>query len=206
MDHQLYTLLQAMEILAILAFALSGLAEARKQRLDAVGAFILAFLTAFGGGTLRDILLDRRPFYWVEHEEYVIVLFVMCVFATYVLRLVDRVISHRVLIIADAIGLGLFSVLGTSLALDMHLPPVTAVIMGVVTGVFGGVLRDVVSNEVPMIMRGSELYATCAFIGCWVYLGMYWLDLAAAWSLLGGTATVVGVRLLSLRLQWQLPR
>ncbi|TMS56793.1 trimeric intracellular cation channel family protein [Imbroritus primus] len=204
--NQLNTLLQSMEILAVLAFAISGLAEARKQRLDAVGAFILAFLTAFGGGTLRDILLDRRPFYWVEHEEYVVVLFVMCLFATYVLRVVNRVVSHRVLIIADAIGLGLFSVLGTSLALEMDLPVVTSVIMGVVTGVFGGVLRDVISNEVPMIMRGTELYATCAFIGCWVYIGMQWLDVAAAWKLLGATATVVGVRLVSLRLQWQLPR
>lgn len=204
--HQLNTLLHGMEILAVLAFAISGLAEARKQRLDAVGTFIVSFLTAFGGGTLRDILLDRRPFYWVEHHEYVTVLFVMCLFATYVLRVVNRVISHRVLVIADAIGLGLFSVAGTSLALDMNLPAFTAVIMGVITGVFGGVLRDVVSNEVPMILRDTQPYATCAFVGCWVYIGLQWLDVEAVWSLLAATLTVVGTRLLSLRLGWQLPR
>jgi uncharacterized membrane protein YeiH len=203
---QLNTLLQAMEILAVLAFAISGLAEARKQRLDAVGTFILSFLTAFGGGTLRDILLDRRPFYWVEHHEYVAVLFVMCLFATYVLRVVNRVISHRVLVIADAIGLGLFSVAGTSLALEMELPAVTAVIMGVTTGVFGGVLRDVISNQVPMILRDTQPYATCAFIGCWIYIGMQWMGIAAAWCLLCATAAVVGARLISLRLGWQLPR
>lgn len=202
----LHPFLVAIEVGGTLAFAMSGLIEATRKRMDIVGVFSVAFVSAFGGGTLRDILLDRRPFYWVEHEEYVVVLFVMCLFATYVLRVVNRVVSHRVLIIADAIGLGLFSVLGTSLALEMDLPVVTSVIMGVVTGVFGGVLRDVISNEVPMIMRGTELYATCAFIGCWVYIGMQWLDVAAAWKLLGATATVVGVRLVSLRLQWQLPR
>lgn len=203
---RLATLLHLMEILAVLAFAISGLAEARKQRLDAVGTFIVAFLTAFGGGTLRDILLDRRPFYWVEHQEYVIVLFIMCLFATFVLRVVNLVASNKVLVIADAIGLGLFSVAGTSLALESSLPAFTAVIMGVITAVFGGVLRDIICNEVPMILRDTQPYATCAFIGCWVYIGMDLLDVASAWSLIGATLTVVGTRLISLRMGWQLPR
>ncbi len=203
---RLATLLHLMEILAVLAFAISGLAEARKQRLDAVGTFIVAFLTAFGGGTLRDILLDRRPFYWVEHQEYVIVLFIMCLFATFVLRVVNLVLSNKVLVIADAIGLGLFSVAGTSLALESSLPAFTAVIMGVITAVFGGVLRDIICNEVPMILRDTQPYATCAFIGCWVYIGMDLLEAAPAWSLIGATLTVVGTRLISLRMGWQLPR
>ena len=169
-----------MEAFAIFAYAISGLIEARKRRLDVVGAFLVALATAFGGGTMRDVLLSRRPFYWVQHQDYVIVIFLMAIFAPFLLRTTTRLFDQRALLIADAIGLGLFSISGTSIALDAQMPAFTAAMMGVVTGVFGGIMRDVLCNEVPLILRDSRPYAVCALAGCWLYLGLDWLGLLAA--------------------------
>ena len=96
-------ILHIMEVIGVLAFAVSGVVDARKQRLDVVGTFVVAFATAFGGGTLRDVLLDRRPFYWVEHEGYVLLIFAMSFGASFVLRVVSRVASDRAMIVADAL-------------------------------------------------------------------------------------------------------
>lgn len=90
--------------------------------------------------------------------------------------------------------------------LEEAVPAFTAVIMGVITAVFGGLLRDIICNEVPMILRDTKPYATCAFIGCWVYIGMDLLEMAPAWRLTGAALTVVGTRLISLRMGWELPR
>ncbi len=111
-DGALPLILHVMEVIGMLSFAVSGVVDARKQRLDVVGTFVVAFATAFGGGTVRDVLLDRRPFYWVEHEGYVLLIFAMSIGASFVLRVVSRVASERTMIVADAIGLGLFSVTG----------------------------------------------------------------------------------------------
>ncbi|HWX10808.1 MAG TPA: trimeric intracellular cation channel family protein, partial [Trinickia sp.] len=168
MHPRLMFALSIIEALAILAYAISGFIEARKRRLDPVGAFLVAFATAFGGGTVRDVLLERRPFFWVEHQGYVIVLFALSFFAPFVLRMASRVFSERALLVADAIGLGLFSISGTSIALEAGMPWFIAAMMGVVTGVFGVIIRDVLCNEVPLILRDSRPYATCAFAGCWL--------------------------------------
>ncbi|CAJ0770026.1 MULTISPECIES: trimeric intracellular cation channel family protein [Ralstonia] len=194
------------EILAVFSFAISGLAEAKRRRLDAVGAFIVAFLTAFGGGTLRDLLLDRRPFYWIEHEQYLLALFVMSLFANWVIRLVSQLVSDRVLIVADAIGMGLFGVLGTQLALDAGVPVFVSVMMGVITAAFGGLLRDVVCNEVPMLLRDNHPYATCAFVGCFLYVGLTHTDLLPSVSVVIATLAIVIGRLATLRWNITLPR
>lgn len=199
-------LLSAMETLAIFAYAISGLIEARRRHLDMVGAFIVAFLTAFGGGTLRDLLLERRPFYWVEHQNYVLAVFIMSLAAPLLLNTTTRVVSRRVLLIADAVGLGLFSIAGTSMAIAMNLPMFTAVMMGVITGVFGGVLRDVLCNEVPLILRDSRPYATCAFVGCWVYIALQRIGLAPDLSAAASAAFILVARLVTYRLRITLPR
>jgi len=197
--------LSIIEGLAILAYAFSGFIEARKRRLDAVGTFLVALATAFGGGTMRDVLLQRRPFYWVEHETYVLVIFVLSLFAPFVLRLASRVFNERALLIADAIGLGLFSISGTSIALDAGMPAFIAVMMGVVTGVFGGILRDVVCNEVPLLLRDSRPYATCAFAGCWLYLALDRLQVDAVYSVIVATGFILIARLITFKLDVRLP-
>ncbi|BDB23378.1 hypothetical protein Tamer19_10110 [Cupriavidus sp. TA19] len=198
-------ILHIMEVIGVLAFAVSGVVDARKQRLDVVGTFVVAFATAFGGGTLRDVLLDRRPFYWVEHEGYVLLIFAMSFGASFVLRVVSRVASDRAMIVADAIGLGLFSVTGASLALVAQMTPTVAVMMGIISSVFGGVVRDVLCNEVPMILRDRSPYATCSFVGCWIYVGLTWLEVQQEAALLTGALAIIAMRLVSVRYGWKLP-
>ena len=166
------TLIKFIEILAILVGAFSGFIEARRKRMDLVGVFTVAFITAFGGGTLRDILLDRRPLFWVTHQEYAILIFVLALIAAPVIRTLRHIVSERLIVIADAIGLGLFTIAGVAAALDAQMPIFIASMMGVITGIFGGVLRDIVCNEVPMVFRDGKPYAICAFIGSWMYLLM----------------------------------
>ncbi|WP_206951524.1 trimeric intracellular cation channel family protein [Trinickia acidisoli] len=193
------------EGIAILAYAFSGFIEARKRRLDAVGTFLVALATAFGGGTVRDVLLQRRPFYWVEHETYVVVIFALSLFAPFVLRMASRVFNERALLVADAIGLGLFSISGTSIAIDADMPAFIAVMMGVVTGVFGGIIRDVVCNEMPLLLRDSRPYATCAFAGCWLYLLLHHLEFDSVYSVIVATAFILIARLVTFKLDVRLP-
>ncbi len=159
----------------------------------------------FGGGTVRDVLLDRRPFYWVEHEYYVLLIFAMSIGAAIVFRVVSTVASDRAMLVADAVGLGLFSVTGTSLALVAQMTPTVAVMMGIISAVFGGVVRDVLCNEVPMILRDRSPYATCSFVGCWVYVGLTWLRADQEAALLTGALVTMAMRLLSVQLGWKLP-
>lgn len=166
-------LLKFIEIMAILVGAFSGFIEARRKRMDLVGVFTVAFIAAFGGGTLRDILLDKRPLFWVIHQEYAILIFVLALVASPLMRTLRHIVSERLIVIADAFGLGLFSVAGVSSALDANMPLFVASMMGVITGIFGGVLRDIVCNEVPMVFRDGKPYALCAFLGNWIFLLMW---------------------------------
>ena len=126
----------AVEILATLAFALSGMLEAARKRLDVVGVCVVAGLTAFGGGTLRDILLDRRPFFWVQHAVWLWALLALCTLAMLTLRARHFELTERAVLWPDALGLGLFSASGTKIALDMQMPAIVAVLMGVITAFF----------------------------------------------------------------------
>ena len=191
------TLIKFIEIMAILVGAFSGFIEARRKRMDVVGVFTVAFITAFGGGTMRDLLLDRRPLFWVTHQEYAILIFVLALVASPLLRTLRQIVSERLIVIADAIGLGLFTILGVAAALDLHMPLFVASMMGVITGIFGGVLRDIVCNEVPMVFRDGRPYAVCAFLGSWMYLGMglYGIDNnTALWT---SAFFITGLRLIT---------
>src|SRR5471030_1057780 len=183
------SLITVIEVVAILVGAFSGFVEARRKRMDVVGVFTVAFITAFGGGTLRDILLDRRPLFWVLHQEYAILIFVLALIASPLMRTLRQILSERLIVVADAIGLGLFAVAGVSQAQTAHMPLFIASMMGVITGIFGGVLRDIVCNEVPMVFRDGKPYAICAFFGCWLYILQKHFGVAhdtALWTSAGG--------------------
>jgi len=192
----------AIEFVAVLAAAFSGFAEARNKRMDAVGVFTVAFITAFGGGTLRDVLLDRRPFFWVQHQHYVVLILVLTLIATPLLRLAQRVVPLSLFVIADAIGLGFFSIAGASVAHELGSPPIIAAMMGVVTGVFGGVMRDVILNEVPMVLRDGKPYALAALAGCAFFLLILEAGVPASWATWISAALVVAVRLVAWRWGW----
>jgi uncharacterized membrane protein YeiH len=165
----------------------------------------VAFITAFGGGTLRDLLLDRRPLFWVENQEYPILIFVMSIIAIPFLRHLRNAVTENAIVLADALGLGLFSVTGASLAQEAQMPMFVCVMMGVITGIFGGVLRDIICNEIPLVFRRSHLYATCAFAGCWTYLILNWLELNEGVALGFGVGICFVLRMMAVRFDWKLP-
>ena len=198
-------LLTTIEVAGTLAFAVSGFMAAARKRMDIVGVCAVSFFAAFGGGTLRDVLLDRRPFFWVQHDEYVWAVLCLAAAGTLWLRAVDFSPSARPTLWADALGLGLFAASGAGTAAELGQSAIICSLMGVVTGVFGGVMRDLLCNELPAIFVDQRPYALCAFAGAWAYLaaaaldGPHWLALAA------GTLVAAGLRLLSLRWGWKLP-
>ena len=198
-------LLTVVEATATIAFALSGLLEAARKRLDAVGVCVVAGLAAFGGGTLRDVLLDRRPFFWVEHATWLWVLLALCVAAMVLLRARHIAPTAKAMQWPDALGLGLFSASGTQLALAQGMPAIVAVLMGVVTATFGGVLRDIVCNEIPSAFRDHRPYAVCAFAGGWVLVGGHALGLPDGASVLAAAGTACGLRALALITDYRLP-
>ncbi|MCC6072921.1 trimeric intracellular cation channel family protein [Massilia sp. GCM10020059] len=200
------TLIKFIEIMAILVGAFSGFIEARRKRMDLVGVFTVAFITAFGGGTLRDILLDLRPLFWVRHQEYAILIFILALMASPLIRTLRHVLSEKLIVIADAIGLGLFSIAGVSAALDADMPIFIASMMGVITGIFGGVLRDIVCNEVPMVFRDGKPYAICSFLGSWMYLLMRHFEFPHDFALWSSATFITGLRLLTWRFDIQMGR
>lgn len=198
-------LLTAVEAAATVAFALSGLLEAARKRLDAVGVCVVAGLAAFGGGTLRDVLLDRRPFFWVEHAVWLWGLLALCVVAMAVLRVRHFAPTERAMQWPDALGLGLFSAGGTQIALAQGMPAIVAVLMGVVTAAFGGVLRDIVCNEIPRAFSDHRPYAVCAFAGGWVLVGALALGASQGTALLLAAGAASGLRALALLTDFRLP-
>ena len=187
---------------AVSASAISGALEARKHDMDVVGATTVAFVTAFGGGTMRDILLGRTPIFWLTDPWLSIVTFGIAVLVFYLL---DR-ISDRLLVIPDALGLGFFSILGATYALQMDLSLLIISLMGVVTGMFGGILRDVLCNTIPSVFRrNTELYATCAFVGTWAFIILIKLNVDVSLASWIGTGVIFGLRLLAVRFKLTLP-
>ena len=195
----------AIEALATIAFALSGLIEGARKRLDAVGAAWVAGLAAFGGGTLRDVLLDRRPFFWVEHAEWLWALLGLCIVAMSLMRARNVEPTERAVQWPDALGLGLFTAGGTQIALDASLPAIVAVLMGMVTAVFGGVLRDIVCNEIPKVFRDHRPYAICSFVGGWLVVLAHTLGSSQWVALALGAASATLLRALALLSGWKLP-
>ncbi|RMF64426.1 MAG: trimeric intracellular cation channel family protein [Cyanobacteria bacterium J069] len=181
---------------------------ARKKGLDLVGIYAIAFVNAFGGGTLRDVLLDRRPFFWVRYEGYAVLVLLLSALYLYGSRHLApiRAPASRVFALVDAFGLALFSISGTAFALEYRMPLFTASLLGVITGVVGGVLRDILLTQIPVVFRKTAtLYATCAFVGCWVYLGLVVGQVDVAIATVTGFSTVVVLRMLALRYNLTLP-
>lgn len=167
-------ILQFIEISGIFAFAITGIIEARRKQMDIIGTYAVAMITAFGGGTIRDLLINRYPLFWIENYIYPVLILGLSVISIFILRR-EIPISKPVqflLNLLDALALGLFSAVGTSYAINMGIFWFTAILIGVITGVFGGVLRDIIINEVPVVFTQSQLYATCAFVGACSYVVM----------------------------------
>ena len=159
---------QFIEIAAVVSSAIYGVLLARRHDMDFVGVFSLSFIVAFGGGTLRDLFLDRHPLFWIREHHYTVIVFVIALLLSVVRRIPKQ--TERILHVPDALGLGLFSIAGTSAAIESGTSFFVASLLGVVTGSFGGVVGDVICNRIPTLFRPAPLFAICSFVGCWVYI------------------------------------
>jgi uncharacterized membrane protein YeiH len=195
----------AFEIIGTLAFALSGLIEAARKKLDLVGMAMVTFLAAFGGGTLRDILLDRRPFFWVENHIWIWAILAICILALVFMRARHVEPTERATAWPDALGLGIFGAGGTQLAIDAGLPAIVSVVMGVITAVFGGVLRDVVVNEVPRAFADYQPYSVLAFTGGWLVVVLNAVGVSAFIAVGLGALFITSLRFLAMIFSWRLP-
>ena len=197
-------LINVISALGLGAFTLSGVIEAKRKDMDIVGAAAVAFITAVGGGTVRDVLLGRYPIFWISDQRYAIGIFALAAVSFFSLR-TSRLASSAILI-PDALGLGLFTVTGASYALAAHTSMAIASLMGVITGIFGGVLRDVICNEIPAVFARTQLYATCALAGAWTFLLLDHIGLSAGVALPAGVLATFLLRLAALRFDLRLQR
>lgn len=195
-------LLYYLDLAGVAVFAASGVLAARDRDLDVFGVLVVATITAIGGGTLRDLLLDRHPIFWVSDPWYPIVIIVAAVVTTAYLRV--RSAPGATLLVADALGLALFALSGAEVAEAAQCPALIVVLMGTMTGVTGGALRDIITAQVPLILR-REIYATAAVVGIAVYLALRAFDTPRALALGAGMIVVVALRLLAIRWDLHLP-
>lgn len=189
-------------IAATVVFAVSGVLEAGRRNMDLVGVTVLALVTALGGGTVRDVLLDRQIF-WITDTTYLLTP-LAAAFAAFVL-LHRMPLPERLFVVPDAIGLALFTVAGTQISLDAQTPWVAAALLGVITGAAGGVLRDIFCNEIPLIFLPGELYASAALAGALTLTGLQQAGIAptvAGWLAM---ALIITLRAASLWLKLRLP-
>ena len=197
-------LIGIISVLGLGAFTVSGVIEAKRKEMDVIGAAAVAFITAVGGGTVRDILLGRYPIFWISDQRYAIGIFALAVVVFFSLRSA-RLLGSAILV-PDALGLGLFTVTGASYALAEHTSMVIASLMGVITGIFGGVLRDIVCNEVPAVFARTQLYATCALVGAWTFLLLGKAGASASVALSAGVLATFLLRMAALRFDLRLQR
>ncbi|HNT53303.1 MAG TPA: trimeric intracellular cation channel family protein [Anaerolineaceae bacterium] len=190
--------------LGVSAGAVSGVFESRRKDMDVVGATTVALITALGGGTLRDLLLGRAPVFWVKEPGFPLLGFAVAILTFYSTRLLK--LTARSILIPDALALGAFTVMGAARALDQGTSVFIAALMGLVTGVFGGVLRDITCNEIPTIfVKDTQLYATCSFVGAWVYIGLERLGAQLWLATIASILVTFAFRMISSRYNWRLP-
>lgn len=194
----------AFDLFGVAVFAISGALMAGRKSMDLFGVLVIALITSLGGGTLRDTILDNHPVVWIRDDLYILVA-VLAALGTIAWVRLTRPIHETGLLVADAFGLAIFTVIGTQVALAQSAPVSAAVIMGVMTGVAGGVIRDIICNEIPLIFH-REIYATACIVGSLVYIGLYRLDTPADLDVAIAVATVLVIRLAAIRWHLGLPR
>jgi uncharacterized membrane protein YeiH len=197
------SLVYVLNLIGAAVFAVSGVLAAGRKKLDLLGVVVIATVTAIGGGTLRDLLLDRHPIFWFHEEEQLAVIAAAALLTLAFVRW--RRPPARALMVADAFGLALFTITGTQIAVASEVPAVVAVIMGVITGVAGGLIRDLLTGEIPLILRRGHLYATAAIAGAALYLVLAAAGLPHPLPSVLAVAAIVGLRFYSILSDLHLP-
>jgi uncharacterized membrane protein YeiH len=191
-----------LDIIGTMAFAMSGALTAMHKKLDPFGIFIIAFVTAVGGGTLRDIMIGRTPVGWMLDLNYVYVIIVGFILAILFRKKFDRLRTS--LFFFDTIGLGVFTLIGLEKGINIGLHPVICIALGTMTACFGGVIRDILCTEIPVIFR-KEIYATICIFGGIVFFMLRKLNLDADILYLTTSLFIISVRLMAVKFKWYLP-
>jgi uncharacterized membrane protein YeiH len=193
---------EIIDILGTLSFAISGTSAAMRKQLDIFGIIIIAFVTSIGGGTLRDVLIGRVPVAWLQDGKTITVIFVgtvaTIVFGTWVKKL------NYTLFIFDAMGLGLCTLIGIQKGMDLHFSAGICIALGTMTGCFGGVIRDILLNEIPLIFR-KEIYASVCILGGLCYYGLLFFNIENTVSQVICIVLIVLIRVLVVKYQLSLP-
>ena len=191
------------EVLGTISFAMSGSFAAMQKRFDPFGVLIIAFVTSVGGGTVRDLLLDV-PVFWMHDLLAVSLIFFTSIF-TMIFKLIERKFQVT-LFIFDSLGLGLFTIIGVQKGLNADLHPVIGVVLGTITGCFGGIIRDILLNRIPLIFR-KEIYATAAIAGGIVYILLKnFSGLSEEINQILTILLIVSIRTLAVKYHWQMPK
>jgi len=201
--HELDTqLMLVIYLVAITAEAMSGALAAGRRHMDIFGVAVIAFVTALGGGTIRDVILGHYPIGWTQHPEYVYLVLGAGLLTTVIARYMHRL--HRIFLALDAMGLIAFSLIGSNIALALGYPTVVVIMSGMITGISGGILRDVLCNQVPVVFR-RELYASVSLAVCALFLILkaqgVGMNLNTAICFTSG----LSLRLLAIHFHWRLP-
>ena len=194
--------IEFLDYFGVVVFAVSGALAAARARMDVVGFALLGIVTGIGGGSLRDLLLGRLPVFWIEQPQYI----VLCVVAAIVTFVSVPIIASRLrlLLWADAIGLAVFAVLGAQTALVAEVPLIIAALLGVVSATFGGLIRDIICRETPLILL-KEIYVTAALVGALLYVCLIEFEVGAGVAMLVGCGATFAVRGLALVYSPSLP-
>jgi uncharacterized membrane protein YeiH len=195
-------LLYILDMIGIIACAIAGTLLAQHKGFDIAGCILVAMVNAIGGGTLRDMALDRHPLFWMTDLNYLIVITVTSLVLQIFFHLYDKI--DNALKLFDAIGLAAFSVIGFNVALSQDMLPVIAIMMGVWTAIIGGLLRDIICNEIPLLLQ-REIYISASIAGSVTYLLLEHWGMPAQLNEFIMLAVIFAVRMLALRFDWHLP-
>lgn len=200
MNDQIIT---ALDFSGTFAFAVSGALAAADKKFDLFGALFLGFVTAIGGGTLRDMMLGNTPVAWL-HDMRIFYIIIAAVIFTFLFR---PTISRftKALFLFDTIGISVFTIIGLQKGLQVQIHAPVAVMMGVTTAVMGGIIRDVLCNDIPLIFH-KEIYATACLLGGVIFLILYYFQFSESVTVLVAAASIFTVRSLSVRYHWSLPK
>jgi len=191
-----------LDLVGVVVFAVAGALAGGRKRMDIFGVVMVALVTALGGGTLRDLTLGIKPVFWVSNPLYILVAVTASILTFIMARSFD--LPKRLLVIADAFGLAIFTVIGARIALAQSVHPAVAIVMGVMTGVAGGMIRDVLSGEIPLILR-REIYATASLCGAGVFVGLSHLPTPTPLATVIAVAVTLAVRLAAIYWKLSLP-
>lgn len=196
------TLFYLIEIIGTIAFAMSGALTAMNKRLDPFGVFIIAFVTSVGGGTLRDVMIGRTPVGWMMDISYVYAIIFGFLLAVLFRRKLDKLRTS--LFLFDTIGLGVFTLVGLEKGIEIGLHPAICIALGTMTACFGGVLRDILCNDIPVIFH-REIYATICIIGGVVYFALKYFNLNDDILYIITSSVIIVIRLMAVKFKWYLP-